>query len=149
LSLGMPFAVGVTFYLAQRQLPLHPAILVGLILATVQVKGTGLYQPMVVLAICYGVFVLAYLPQGIVTRYNALGDYSYGVYIYAWPVQQSVIHYFGSMDPLTNIALALPVTMALAWLSWTLVEKPALALVPHSDPIPQSDPDGATPSRNR
>ena len=70
-----------------------------------------------------------YLPSGRVRRYNDVGDLSYGIYSYAWPVQQTMVDLAGPMDPLTNIALSVPVTLALAWLSWHLVEKPALAWV--------------------
>lgn len=149
LSLAMPFAIGVGFYLARARLVLHPVILIGLVLATAAAIRTPLYQPMLDLAVCYGVFVLAYLPKIVISRYNAVGDYSYGLYIYAWPVQQSVIHFFGPMSPMSNIAIALPIALALAWASWTLVERPALKLVPHSEPLPQEDRDGASPLRNR
>jgi peptidoglycan/LPS O-acetylase OafA/YrhL len=142
LSLGMPFAIGVAFYVARARLPLNPLILVALVAGTVLVFGTPLYQPALMLSLCYAVFVLAYLPGGFVRRYNRLGDYSYGLYIYGWPVQQTAVLVFGAMTPLTNIALAFPVALALAWASWTLVEKPALALVPHSDPLPHSGLQG-------
>lgn len=148
LALGMPFAVGVAFYLCRGWLPLHPAILAVLVAGAVLVKDTPLYQPALVLALGYGVFVLAFLPGGFIRRYNRVGDFSYGIYIYAWPIQQTVVLLFGAMSPFMNIALALPVTLALAWLSWNLVEKPALALVPHSAPLPQSAPTfaGSGPS---
>lgn len=41
-------------------------------------------------ALAYLVLVLAYLPGGALRQFNRLGDYSYGVYIYAFPVQQAV-----------------------------------------------------------
>jgi peptidoglycan/LPS O-acetylase OafA/YrhL len=148
LALGMPFAVGVAFYLGRAWLPLHPVLLAGLVGAAVLAKGTPLYQPAMILALSYGVFVFAFLPGGFIRRYNAFGDYSYGIYIYAWPIQQTVITLFGPMNPLMNFALALPVTLAIAWLSWTFIEKPALTLVPHSAPLPDSNPPvlGGEPS---
>jgi peptidoglycan/LPS O-acetylase OafA/YrhL len=139
LALGMPFATGVAFYLCRDWLPLHPLLLVGLVGAAALAKGTPLYQPVMILALSYGVFVFAFLPGGFIRRYNAFGDYSYGIYIYAWPIQQTVVTLFGPMTPLENFALALPMTLAMAWASWTFVEKPALALVPHSAP-PRTPP---------
>ncbi|WP_424931268.1 acyltransferase family protein [Amaricoccus macauensis] len=138
LSLGLPFAMGVSFYLMRDRLVLHPVVLLGLILMAVALERTPLYQPVLDLAVCYGVFLLAYMPGIVISRYNSVGDYSYGVYIYAWPVQQSVVHFLGPMSPAVNIAIALPIALALAWASWTLVEKPALRLVPHSDPLPRN-----------
>ncbi|MGH8473631.1 MAG: hypothetical protein ACREVJ_14485, partial [Gammaproteobacteria bacterium] len=72
-------------------------------------------------------FVLAYRPGGIFLRYNDLGDYSYGMYVYAFPMQQAAVYLAGPMSPLQNIALSLPVTLALAVVSWYVIENPALS----------------------
>jgi peptidoglycan/LPS O-acetylase OafA/YrhL len=58
------------------------------------------------------------------------GDYSYGIFLFGFPVQQAVTQLLGSSGQnwATNIALSLPVTLLLAVLSWHLVEKPALRL---------------------
>jgi peptidoglycan/LPS O-acetylase OafA/YrhL len=56
-------------------------------------------------------------------------DYSYGVYIYAFPMQQLMVFLLpGDRVWWVNILLSLPPTLLLAALSWHLVEKPALAL---------------------
>jgi peptidoglycan/LPS O-acetylase OafA/YrhL len=145
LSLGLPFAIGVGFYVARDRLPLSPWLLLPLVGGAWLVRGTPLWDPALALALAYGTFLLAYLPGGAIRHYNRLGDYSYGLYIYAWPVQQATVLFLGPMGPLGNVLLALPVTLALAWASWTLVEKPALRLVPHSDPRP--DVTGDAPER--
>lgn len=69
---------------------------------------------------------LAYLFGGPVRAYNRLGDYSYGVYIYAFPIQQSLVALIPGLTlaALNLYACALSVTFAV--LSWRLVEKPAL-----------------------
>src|SRR4051794_33441452 len=45
-------------------------------------------------------------------------DYSYGLYLYGFLVQQSVIHLFGFMTPLVNAAVSLPLTLLCAMGSW-------------------------------
>ena len=58
------------------------------------------------------------------------GDLSYGIYIYAWPVQQVAVAFLpGASLPLL-LLISVPVIVLLAWLSWRYVEKPALALKP-------------------
>lgn len=60
---------------------------------------------------------------------DKLGDYSYGIYIYAFPLQQAVIYYFGSNISLLFLMFAsLSATTLFAAISWHLVEKPALNL---------------------
>jgi peptidoglycan/LPS O-acetylase OafA/YrhL len=57
------------------------------------------------------------------------GDLSYGVYIYAFPVQQALMQRFGpplGLGPFLAATLALVLPLAAA--SWWLVERPALAL---------------------
>ena len=61
--------------------------------------------------------------------YNRLGDYSYGIYLNAFPLQGLAVWLFRPMDPWTNIALALPLTIVPSVLSWHLVKRPALELV--------------------
>ncbi len=128
LRLGLPFAIGTGFYVWRARLVLHPGLLLGLAGLTLLAWNSVLYPALFVLSLCYVVFLLAYLPGGLLRRYNRRGDYSYGTYVYAFPVQQLVVFLFHPMNPLVNIAIALPVTLALAVLSWTWVERPALAL---------------------
>jgi peptidoglycan/LPS O-acetylase OafA/YrhL len=54
-------------------------------------------------------------------------DPSYGMYLLAFPVQQSILSVAGGhLDPLVLFALSAPLTVALALLSWHLVEAPAM-----------------------
>ena len=52
-------------------------------------------------------------------------DYSYGIYLWAFPVQQLVVGW-GLDYWAVNIAVSLPIVLACAWLSWHGVERPAL-----------------------
>lgn len=52
------------------------------------------------------------------------GDYSYGLYLYAAPIQQTVSAIAGpSISWLLNVAISLPTTLAVAWLSWHFIER--------------------------
>ena len=54
-------------------------------------------------------------------------DLSYGVYLYAFPIQQLIVSQAaGAISALTLTLLALPCTYGMAWLSWRFVEAPAL-----------------------
>ena len=57
-------------------------------------------------------------------------DYSYGIYIYAFPVQQTLVSFWPQMPLLAYLLSTLVITVALAATSWHFVEKPALQLKP-------------------
>ena len=57
-------------------------------------------------------------------------DYSYGIYIYAFPVQQTVVSFWPQMPLSAYLLSTFVITVALAATSWHLVEKPALKLKP-------------------
>ncbi len=61
-----------------------------------------------------------------------LGDLSYGVYIFAFPVQQAVAHYGQVLawSFLTSLLTSAMVTLCLAYLSWHALEKRALRFKP-------------------
>jgi peptidoglycan/LPS O-acetylase OafA/YrhL len=51
-----------------------------------------------------------------------VGDISYGVYIYGFIIQQILMNYF-SFSPIQLMSLSLPITFAIAYFSWHLIEK--------------------------
>lgn len=66
-----------------------------------------------------------------VLRAARFGDLSYGLYIYGWPVQQALLYASGGRLPWWQLfPLALAIAAALAFVSWHLVEQPALRLKP-------------------
>lgn len=70
------------------------------------------------------------LAQGsVLGRLNKL-DYSYGIYIYAFPVQQSLASIWPSMSVRAHVSLAFVGAAGLAGLSWHWVEAPALRFKP-------------------
>ena len=83
-------------------------------------------------AYALGALPLAYLCMWLsvrlpLQRVGRTNDISYGVYIYAFPVQQLLVLYGGADHGIVlYIALAVALTFPLAALSWKLVEKPAM-----------------------
>lgn len=56
------------------------------------------------------------------------GDYSYGLYLYAFPVQQTVYSLMRSDSILENFLVSLAATSLFAAFSWHFIEKPILGL---------------------
>jgi peptidoglycan/LPS O-acetylase OafA/YrhL len=76
----------------------------------------------------YLVLCLAYRTAAYVRLPPWFGDYSYGVYVYAFPVQQVISQLVTPHSGWVLFVLAMPVTFGLAVLSWHFVERPALDL---------------------
>ncbi len=76
----------------------------------------------------YAVLTLAYHPQMQWAAFNRVGDYSYGIYVFAFPIQQTLIERSAGWLPWTLFAATMPVVLLGAMLSWHGVEKPVLAL---------------------
>ena len=127
-GLSLPFMIGVAFRIWQDHIRLSLWAAVALIVAAAFARGTPVAFPLLALALSYATFWCAYVPGGALRAFNRLGDYSYGIYIYAFPLQGLVIWAWGSMGPALNIALSLPLTVFCAVLSWHFIERPALDL---------------------
>jgi peptidoglycan/LPS O-acetylase OafA/YrhL len=126
--LASMFFVGAACYVLRARIVLgHGAAAV----AAAALLASALHPPTFHLvyaaAVPYLVLYLAYVPAGFVRGYNRLGDYSYGMYVYAFPVQQAIVEFVPGISVSGLVAAAFPVTLALAVASWTFVEKPMLA----------------------
>jgi len=88
---------------------------------------------------CYLALWLALTPRLPVIPAARFGDLSYGIYIYGWPVEQGVIWLLGGRAAWWQVfLLALPTAAAIAFLSWHLVESPALRLKPKTRRSPMT-----------
>jgi peptidoglycan/LPS O-acetylase OafA/YrhL len=130
LRLFVMFFSGAAMYAAQAHLVLSRAVFWPLlvIVPLMSMLGEPVLFGAYVLALPYLVLYLAYIPSGFVRQYNQLGDYSYGVYIYAWPVQQAIISLVPGVSILELVLVSASLSVALAALSWHLIEQHALRL---------------------
>ena len=127
-TLILAFAVGNLLFLWRHAIPFSRALFAACLLAGLALVP---HPKLSTLAIPFLVYATVYLGLLRLPKIPLLdsGDYSYGIYLYAMPVQQSVAFFFPQLrDWYWNILLALPITVALAMLSWTFIEKPALRL---------------------
>ncbi len=75
----------------------------------------------------YLVFFFAYHPGIRFFDFAKNGDLSYGMYLYGWPIQQMIIHFFYKYIGAHRLFfIAFPLAYIAAWLSWHLVESPFL-----------------------
>ncbi len=74
------------------------------------------------------IMYFAFFPSR-VSNIGKYGDFSYGFYIYAFPIQQTIIYLFDTTISIPSlILLSILFTLPFAILSWHLIEKKALKL---------------------
>ncbi|MDR8394968.1 acyltransferase [Paraburkholderia sp. USG1] len=102
----------------------------------------------IVIALPFVVVTLGSMSSPVLRRFGRFGDLSYGLYIYAFPIQQTIIHSSHNTQPLwLNLIASAAAISALAFLSWHLIEQPAnglkrylkrdrskVSVSPHADP---------------
>jgi len=59
-------------------------------------------------------------------------DVSYGIYIYTWPIQQTIVFYFlklqMNLSPYLLFVLSILISGIFSFISWKFIEKPSLSL---------------------
>jgi peptidoglycan/LPS O-acetylase OafA/YrhL len=119
-ELAACFGAGGIACLLRQYVPVSTGLMLLLALVALAGRETLLVWP----AILYFVFWLAYVPR--LPAMPGSIDLSYGTYLWAFPVQQSVVAIGGVQHPLALFAIATPLVLAIAALSWCFVERPAL-----------------------
>jgi peptidoglycan/LPS O-acetylase OafA/YrhL len=122
------FGLGSLLYLARRAVPITPLSVGAAWGVVVASRGTSLFAPAFAVAVALTTVWLAYSNLGALKRWGRFGDFSYGLYIYAFPVQQTLIALFPSWHRLEHFVATYAATLLCAVLSWRLVEAPSLSL---------------------
>ena len=119
------FFAGASAFVMRDKIVLRPlvfyAALVFLVLSTK--FFSSVFFLIYSLCLPYLVLYVVFVPAGIARQYNRLGDYSYGLYIYAFPVQQTVAAFFPQISVWNMIWMSGGITMVLAVLSWHCLER--------------------------
>ena len=133
------FCIGMCFSLYQDKIYLSWIVLLLAVVGLVFLpKGNVLflspkdsmlfYRTVFSVVVIYGTFVIAYLPKGIIHRFNNLGDYSYGLYLYAYPIQQSIVSLVDGVSPPLLFVSSFLIALFCSILSWHFIESPCLKL---------------------
>jgi len=125
--LGGFFFMGAFLYTFRDRIILNKTVAIALLgLLLLSSLNFNLLIFVYTFSLGYIVLALAYLPKGNILKFNNCGDYSYGLYIYAFPVQQSVVFLYDGINPIPLIFISTSATFILAYISWKYVENPVL-----------------------
>lgn len=124
---GSFFMAGVLFYIHRSKIPCSGyLVLIGL-LAYIPLRYTPLEPLIGLLVIPYTVLYLGLRPTKRLKHFAKHGDYSYGIYIFGYPIQQAILSIYPHIhDPLKFAVLSFVAVLPFGIASWYLIEKPAL-----------------------
>ena len=126
--LGCMFFIGGSFWLLKDKIVVSHKIFI-LILAIICVSFLShnrlLLNLVYNVTLVYVVLYLAYVPTGVIRKYNLIGDYSYGIYIGHGPIQRSIIALTPAITPIMLSIVSLIVSIIFAIFSWHTIEKKA------------------------
>lgn len=124
--LSSAFTIGMVIHAWRHRIPILPwplLLVVPLWLALGEHPGAELFMN---LAIAAAMFAVAFAALDRWPTGADLPDWSYGIYIWHYPIMQMVLFFDPNADPLKIGIIAFPVTCLVSAMSWSLVEKPSL-----------------------
>ena len=129
VKLGLFFAIGAWFNIWRTVV--KPSLWLGALLIGISVAMKHSNAQTAVFVFGFSIFVLALgSTPGLLPKLpEKMGDWSYGLYLYGFPVQQVLAMFGLASAGLAVFAIAsTAISLACAGLSWFMVEKPALAI---------------------
>lgn len=128
LLLVPPFAFGILFALFGDKIPLDGRVAIAALLFAGLTYGKGGFLVLGQYAFYYFLMWFA-VRATFLRRWERFGDFSYGIYIFAWPIM-TFVAYWGLQDRgwIVYHLVVIVLCHIAAYLSWHLIEKPAMSL---------------------
>jgi peptidoglycan/LPS O-acetylase OafA/YrhL len=124
---GLMFLTGALLYRFRDVIPARWSLVAISVVIVLASSALPNYRVLGAIPLAYAIIV-----SGALLRHKRLRlktDFSYGVYVYAFPIQQLlVVCGLAFLHPILFAIVAAVVTLPLAALSWFAVEKPAISL---------------------
>ncbi|MBI1891545.1 MAG: acyltransferase [Burkholderiales bacterium] len=134
------FFVGIFFFHWKEYVPIHFSVFVAAAALSYFMLPVRGLSYVVALPLTYCIVYLGMLK---VPRLPLLqnGDYSYGIYLFHFPIQQALVYFFPVLrEWWLLLPVAAPLTVLFAAGSWHWIEKPSLGLKKRLFPTPSPKP---------
>ncbi|MEK7545225.1 MAG: acyltransferase [Patescibacteria group bacterium] len=124
IDFGLYFLAGaILSHFVERMKSNFGIIFCGALLVMILAGAVHLYGALQYIALPVAVISLAWISLPPLNRWGNFGDFSYGIYIYAFFVQQVLVYFFPSMSLGLFMTLSFVGSWACGILSWYLVER--------------------------
>jgi peptidoglycan/LPS O-acetylase OafA/YrhL len=122
------FAGGVAMFVFTSRFGTHGWLALLSLLVLVLSAFAGMQQYAFAIFGAYLVVFLGDRPNPASSLAQKFGDWSYGIYLFGWPVEQLVSQLSKTNDGVELFLHSLPVAVGIGAISWVAVEKPSLKL---------------------
>lgn len=127
---------GTTFYVLRDRIRFSmPIVLTAIGASAIACVTPPLGQIVFPITVTYLLFWIAFHPLIQLHHWAKYGDFSYGIYLYAFPIQQIIALKFPGISPIGMFLLAAPLSTVAGILSWHIIEKRFLRSKKHMPAI--------------
>ena len=123
---GIAYGLGAAIYAYRDRLTFSWVSLAIMACASFLLRDTPVVEVIMNVLLAWLIFRVAYVRLPSWNWMQRIPDLSYGIYIYHWCVLQMLFYWMPHLSVIELFALCFPPTVALAALSWYIIEKPAL-----------------------
>lgn len=120
------FLLGSLYYFYKDHILFNTKNILILILILFFLSAFEFTQLSIIISFSYLLFAFAYSPIIKLYNFSKMGDLSYGMYIYAFPMQQATLLIFKEIEFQWYFTISFILTLILSYLSWHFIEKPSL-----------------------
>lgn len=121
------FYIGMAMYIYKDKIELNLNIAFLFTIAMIVLGYLGQSDIAMILLFPYVMFTLAYATKHKISNFGKYGEFSYGIYLWGWPIQQIIVSICGKgMNAYLNAIITIPIAFIMAVITYYVVEKPAL-----------------------
>ena len=130
IEFSIYFSIGVLYHLFQKEIVFTTSwgYLATIVFFCIIIFTPDAYNKTVnYFLLPYIIFFFSFI-KGRLNDFGKYGDYSYGCYIYAFPIQQLIFYYCAPLQTWLFLFFSLLAVAPFAYFSWNFVESPMLKL---------------------
>lgn len=121
------FLIGATYYV-YKNINFNKYVALLLFILWILSFNNIIFYFVTLISLPYITLYIALTKIPYVNNVSKYGDFSYGLYIYAFLIQQTIVYFINGITVLQLFILSVLITFAFAYLSWTFIESRALEL---------------------
>lgn len=119
------FLFGVVFFIGRDFVPMNPLIFLACIAVTLSLVMNPVYTLIIPVFLTYVMVYIGHMPW-LRLPFLKGRDYSYGIYLYGFPITQAVVAVNPGIQRPVLLFTAFAITLLFSALSWHWIEKPIL-----------------------